>query len=144
MHQVTIWATITPSTPGTLAAIIADSDDGHPAGSSPPADPVTGTSHPEFSDPLPAPMRLSHNPVQPFGRRPQWSVDPILWASGAAEWRSSTEHAAQNELDFSRSRVVQQPPMWRGSSVIMKARPRPSRLAARNLGRWRSVDLMCR
>ena len=89
MHQVTIWATITPSTPGTLAAIIADSDDGHPAGSSPPADPVTGTSHPEFSDPLPAPM-------------------------------------------------------WRGSSVIMKARPRPSRLAARNLGRWRSVDLMCR
>jgi hypothetical protein len=65
-------------------------------------------------------MRLSHNPVQPFGRRPQWSVDPILWASGAAEWRSSTEHAAQNELDFSRSRVVQQPHIGRRSSVIIK------------------------
>src|ERR1017187_2309717 len=56
MHQVTIWATITPTTPRTLAAIINDSDDGHPAASNPPADPATGTSHPEFSDPLPAPI----------------------------------------------------------------------------------------
>src|ERR1035441_10868638 len=41
MHQVTIWATITPSTPGTLAAIIAEIGRAHPAGSSPPADPAT-------------------------------------------------------------------------------------------------------
>src|ERR1039457_5415663 len=65
-------------------------------------------------------MRLSHNPVQPFGRRPQWSVDPILWASGAAEWRSSTEHAAQNGFDFSRAGVVQQPHIGCRSSVIIK------------------------
>ena len=55
LHQVTIWATITPTTPGTLAAIINDSDDGHPAASNPPAGAATGTSHPEFSDPLPTP-----------------------------------------------------------------------------------------
>ena len=31
MHQVTIWATITDSTPGTLAAIINGSEDPAPA-----------------------------------------------------------------------------------------------------------------
>ncbi len=56
MHQVTIWATITPATPGTLAAIIADSDDGTPAASNPPVGTATSTSHPEFSDPLPSPI----------------------------------------------------------------------------------------
>ncbi|MDX6395341.1 MAG: hypothetical protein QOJ73_6404, partial [Streptosporangiaceae bacterium] len=61
LHQVTIWATITPTTPGTLAAIINDSDDGHPAASNPPAGPA-GTSHPEFSDPLPAPIEPAANP----------------------------------------------------------------------------------
>jgi site-specific DNA recombinase len=68
MHQVTIWATITPTTPGTLAAIINDSDDGHPAASNPPASPATGTSHPEFSDPLPAPMWRKSSVIMDSGR----------------------------------------------------------------------------
>ena|ERR1019366_4742452 len=56
LHQVTIWATITPIHTRHLAAIIGDSDDGTPAASNPPAGPATSTTHPEFSDPLPAPI----------------------------------------------------------------------------------------
>jgi hypothetical protein len=67
LHQVTIWATITPTTPGTLAAIINDSDDGHPAARNPPADPATATTHPEFSDPLPAPIRRGSSVIMARG-----------------------------------------------------------------------------
>ena len=71
MHQVTIWATITPTTPRTLAAIINDSDDGHPTASNTPAGPDTSTSHPEFSDPLPAPMWRGSSVIM-----------EILWITG--------------------------------------------------------------
>jgi hypothetical protein len=54
-HQVTGRATITSATPQAVAAIIADSDDGHPAHTSP-ATTSTGTPHTGFSDPFRTPM----------------------------------------------------------------------------------------
>jgi len=52
LHQVTIWATLTPTTARTLAAIIQRQ---RPHRNNPATDVTTGTSQPEFSDPLPAP-----------------------------------------------------------------------------------------
>jgi hypothetical protein len=57
MHQVTIWATITDSTPHAVAAIIADA--GH--------DPAPATTSPAPPAPTPAPasppFTLWHTPI---------------------------------------------------------------------------------
>jgi hypothetical protein len=94
-HQVTIWATITPATPATIAALMTDprtDSDTHP-GTPPPA-PIRGHSwcHPLVRGPCATSLNSGNRAGECVCHRPIYRIyrgcvarAPILWQAGWGE-----------------------------------------------------------